>query len=203
MRSQSSLCQPPKFVSLKITIIMMTLGLTISVGGQSELTRATQEEKSDEPRKTMPAPEHQKVHTARLAKNTRYNGGVCDLLTKTVDQLCIDQVWPRALPVIPLRESDFALLGQVENLKPYLSADRTHIYTEITLKIEEAFKSPLNSKIPNGRSLVIDQIGGAITLPSGQVVHDSTRVDFLGRTHVGVRYALFAKRIHDGKDLSL
>jgi hypothetical protein len=88
-------------------------------------------------------------------------------------------------------------------MQPYLSEDRTHIYTEITIRIEEIFKNPPNSKIPSGQTVVINQIGGTIRMTSGQVVHDGTRIDFLGKTHVGGRYVLFAKGIHGGNDLTL
>jgi hypothetical protein len=197
----------PKIIAVLIrftaTLICVGAGLGSAFRGQSELRRPTQEERSVQPLEALPAPDGQKARTARLAKNTRYNGGVCDLKARTPDQLCIDQVWPRALPVIPVKESAFALLGQVEKLQPYLSTDRTHIYTEITVRIEDAFTGPSNSKSTSGRTVIIDQIGGTITMTSGQVIHDGTRVDFLGRTHVGGRYILFAKRIHHGKDLTL
>ena len=51
--------------------------------------------------------------------------------------------------------------------------------------------------------MIIDQEGGIIRLPSGRPVRDQVKVEFLGRTYAGGRYVLFAKRIHNGKDLSL
>jgi hypothetical protein len=140
---------------------------------------------------------------ARLAKNARYNGGVCDLTAAAPDRLCIDQVWPRSLPVIPLDQSDIAVLGLVTSMQPHLSSDHTHIYTEITLSLEEVFKSPRNQRLKANQSVVIDTIGGAITMPSGQTARDNTRIDFLGKTRVGNRYVLFAKKIHHKKDLTL
>lgn len=141
---------------------------------------------------------------ARLARNMRYNGGGCDITALTPGHLCFfDQVWPRALPLIPLKESTIAFAGQVSRIQPYLSGDHTHIYTEITVQIEEIFRSPANSKLLSSQTVVINQIGGTIRMPSGQIVHDGTRIDFLGRTRVGGRYVLFAKKIHEGKDLTL
>jgi hypothetical protein len=145
-----------------------------------------------------------KEREARLTKNMRYNGGGCDITALTPGHSCFfDQVWPRALPLIPLKQSTIAFAGQISKMQPYLSEDRTHIYTEITIRIEEVFKNPPNSKIPSGQTVVINQIGGTIRMTSGQVVHDGTRIDFLGKTHLGGRYVLFAKGIHGGKDLTL
>jgi hypothetical protein len=139
---------------------------------------------------------------ARLEKNKRYNGGACDLTTLTADSVCIDQTWPR-LSLVPIAESKVVVMGQVLRMQPYLSTDRRRIYTEITLRAEEVYKSPMNFKLSADRTLVIDLVGGALKLPSGQVVRDDTRIDFLNKPHVGGRYVLFAKGIHGGRDLSM
>jgi hypothetical protein len=145
-----------------------------------------------------------KERGARLAKDMRYNGGGCDITALKPDHFCFfDQSWPRGLPLIPLQESTIAFAGQVSKIQTYLSEDRTHVYTEITVRIEESFKSPPNSKLASGQTVVVDQIGGAIRMHSGQLVYDGTHIDFLGRTHAGGRYVLFAKNIHQGKDLTL
>lgn len=196
-------------VSIGVMVIMVGLGASVKSvhGAQSDLSRSHQravtDKRDDLSVNDTPATEGQKQRTARSAKNTRYNGGVCDLVAATPDRVCVNQTWPRGLPLIPVKESDIAVLGQVASMQPYLSTDRTQIYTEITVRVEEVFKAPSNFKLTRDKAIVIDQAGGSIKMPSGQVIHDGTRVDFLGRTLAGNRYVLFAKRIHHGKDLTL
>ena len=136
---------------------------------------------------------------SRKAKSARYNGGSCYITVAAPEHECFfEQIWPRSLPVIPYKESSVVLTGRVSGIEPFLSEDRTHIYTEITVRPEQVFKGSSHSTF-----VVIDQIGGTVKAASGRDVHDGTRIDFLGRPRVGGRYVLFAKRVHHGKDLTL
>jgi hypothetical protein len=142
------------------------------------------------------------MDTARQAKSTRYNGGGCDLTVPGRDCF-FEHFAPGAIPLIPLKESAFALLGTVTKVQPYLSADRTHIYTETTIQIEEVFKSPETFNLPPDRTVITDQIGGAMRMDSGRVIHDGSVVDFIGKTYVGGRYVFFLRQVHEGKDLAI
>lgn len=142
------------------------------------------------------------MDTARQAKSTRYNGGGCDLTVHGRDCF-FEHFAPGAIPLIPFKESAFALLGTVTKLQPYLSADRTHIYTETTMQIEEVFKSPESFNLPPDRTLITDQIGGSMRMDSGRVIHDGSVVDFIGEAYVGGRYVFFLRQVHEGKDLAI
>lgn len=141
-------------------------------------------------------------NTAREAKSTRYNGGGCDLTVPGRDCF-FEHFAPGPLPLIPLKQSAFALLGRVTKVQPYLSADRTHIYTETTIQIEEVFKSPEGFSFPSDQTLITDQIGGAMLMASGRVIRDGSRIDFLDQTYVGGRYVFFLRQVHEGKDLAI
>jgi hypothetical protein len=138
----------------------------------------------------------------REARSARYNGGRCDLTVPGRDCF-FEHFAPGALPLIPLKESTLALLGTVTTVKPYLSADRTHIYTETTIQVEEVFKSPDSFTLPPDRTLITDQIGGAMRMASGRVIRDGSVVDFIGKTYVGGRYVFFLRQVHDGKDIAI
>ena len=138
---------------------------------------------------------------ARLAKNLRYNGGGCDL---TQGEDCfMEQYEPRALPLIPLAEGAIAFKGQVVKMQYYLSADRTHVYTEATWKVDEMFKQPKDFKLSSDEIIITDQIGGAIKLHSGRIARDNTRDGFMGKPHIGGRYVVFLQTIHKGEDLTM
>lgn len=140
--------------------------------------------------------------TARAAKSARYNGGGCDLTVPGRDCF-VEHFAPGALALIPLKESEFALLGTAVKVQPYLSADRTHVYTETTIQIEEVFKSPENFSLAPDRTLITDQFGGEIRMAFDRIVHDGSVVDFLGKAYVGGRYVFFLRRVHEGKDLAI
>ena len=51
--------------------------------------------------------------------------------------------------------------------------------------------------------MVIDRLGGALKLKTGQVVRDDIQIDNLGKPKLGKRYVFFARRVNDGSDISL
>jgi len=148
-----------------------------------------------------PLPQDSIEREARLAKNGRYNGGGCDLTQ--VEDCCMEQYEPRALPVIPMEESTIAFKGQVTKIQSYLSADRTHIYAETTWKVDEVFKQPKDVKLSSDETIITDQLGGAVTLHSGRIATDNTRNGFMGKPYIGGRYVVFLTRIHKGEDLAM
>jgi hypothetical protein len=150
-----------------------------------------------------PLPDDSRAREARLSKNKRYGGGKCDLTVER-DQRCffIEQ-WPATLPAIPLDESDLVVVGQVTDTAAYLSSDRTHVYTEVEVRLEEVLKTSADSGTVAGGSVVLDRIGGSIKLRTGQIVSDDSRIASLGMPRTGSRCVFFARKIHKNKDLSL
>jgi hypothetical protein len=100
---------------------------------------------------------------ARREKSVRYNGGGCDITLAIPNHECFfEQTWPRSLLPIPFQESTIVVTGRVSKIEAFLSEDRTHIYTEITVETEVIFKS--FSKLG---SVIIDQIGGTFKTSAG------------------------------------
>lgn len=201
---RTELCSPGVILGLMALLAVTEAKVKFNVGhvgllllSQTAIAESAKEQESDvaDERSFSQGPQERE---ARLAKNKRYNGGGCDL---TRGQDCFFEiVEPGGLPQIPLEESTIAFVGQVLGTQPYLSEDRTHIYTETTFRVEELFKRPANFALPSDKALVVDRIGGAIRKRSGQLVRDGTRSGFIGKPRAGVRYVLFANSVHGGKD---
>ena len=136
-------------------------------------------------------PQDPNEREARLGRNRYFNGGHYDL-TSGEDRF-IEHYAPRMLPAIPLKESGIVFVGSVLKVQPYLSEDRTHVYTEMTFRVEDLFKCPPTFTRPADGTLVIDRIGGTMRLRSGQVVRDYTDLDIGGNPYIGGRYVVFAK----------
>lgn len=142
------------------------------------------------------------VDDARLAKNKRYDAHGRDLTKLEPGEQIFNQTWPRT-EFIPVSQSAVVVLGRAIRIQAYLSEDRSRIYTEITVKVETVFKNKTNNLPSSDEVLDIDFPGGTVQLPSGQVVHDDTKIEFLGKPYVGGRFVLFAVETHGGKDLTL
>ena len=186
---------------LALIVALLSLGLVAQVhpldNSSIGQTSTNQVVIGEEPESSKP-----EERMARQAKSARYNGGGCDLTIP--DRDCFfEGFWPSPFPQIPLKEGALAFVGSVTKVQPYLSLDRTHIYTENTIQIEELFKSPEGFRLPSDRTLIVDQFGGTMRLLSGPVIYDGSRIDFMGQTYVGGRYVFFLLRVHEGRDLGI
>ena len=133
---------------------------------------------------------------ARLGKAKRYNEGKVDLTTLGPGEILIDQRWPR-IEVMPVSDSANVVVGSVLGLQAYLSSDRSRIYTEITVRIEEVLKSEMRDLTG---TVILDKLGGALRMEDGRIVRDPIHICYLGNVRCGARYVFFAKRTHGGLD---
>ena len=140
----------------------------------------------------------------RRAKDTRYNiGGRYLTVRKPNTEYFNEHVWPRGLPLIPASESAVVVTGRAIRMQPHLSQDRSQIYTEISVEVEEVLKSNKKDSLRVGGTVIVDRPGGALKLKSGEIIRDDIVIEGLGKTRVGGRYLLFTERIHKGQDLRL
>lgn len=95
------------------------------------------------------------------------------------------------LPTFPIEESDLIVTGQATAVSAHLSNDKTGIYSEYTIKIEQVLKNGLTSNLSPGSVITIDRAGAAVRYPGGH------RVAYLLAEKklpaVGASYALFLR----------
>ena len=104
-------------------------------------------------------------------------------------------------PAIPVGTSDAIVTGTVKEVNAYISTDRTSVYSEVTLNIEEVLKTDPRYPLVSGLTLSAERPGGAVRFPSGKIL----RRGDLGRNipEAGRRYLLFLKYNEDGNDFSI
>ena len=104
-------------------------------------------------------------------------------------------------PGIPASNSDAVVTGTINDVNAYISSDRTTVYSEVTLNIEEVLKQDPRYPLVSGLTLNAERPGGAVRFPSGKIL----RRGQLGRNipEAGRRYLLFLKYNEDGKDFSI
>lgn len=78
--------------------------------------------------------------------------------------------WDQWVPAIPAAKSSLIVTGEVVNAHAYLSNDRTGIYSEFTLRVEEVFKDNSGASVVPGGVVSMEREGGRVKFPSGRVV---------------------------------
>lgn len=142
------------------------------------------------------------TNPTRAAKNRRHNAGMSSdgsmarRLEEDMDPVVFGQPmthWP-AEPAFPVT-SDVIVMGMVREARAYLSEDRTYVYSEVSVSIEQIFKADPQYGLKAGGTVTGDRVGGAVRFPSGKIL----RRGWWGRRipSTGHRYLLFLKDMGD------
>jgi hypothetical protein len=100
--------------------------------------------------------------------------------------------WMRTLPALPVDASDAIVIGDVTNALAYLSPDKTAVYTEYTVRVDEVLKQSSATPIVTGGFVDAQREGGRVRFPSGRV--QSYITHYQGVPVTGRKYVLFLKR---------
>lgn len=95
------------------------------------------------------------------------------------------------VPTFPVEESDLIVTGIATAASAHLSNDKTGIYTEYTIRIEQVLKDGLGRNPSPDSVITIDRAGGAVRYPDGhRVAYLLAEKKLLS---VGASYALFLR----------
>lgn len=96
------------------------------------------------------------------------------------------------------------VLGTVRAVQPYLSSNRTAIYTEYELEVEEVFKSAGGQVRMFDRTVAVDRMGGVLRRRSGQIISWGFSGSMIPHPlDLHGRYVIFLREVHEGNDLML
>jgi hypothetical protein len=106
------------------------------------------------------------------------------------------------VPAIPLAESDAVAIGEVTGAQAYLSNDRTSVYSEFTVRVEDVLKDGSASPLYSGAQIATQRLGGRVRFPSGKIL---LRGASYGQNmpRLGQRYVFFLNHHDDGQDYSI
>lgn len=99
---------------------------------------------------------------------------------------------PPPLPV----NVELIVVGGIHRRQPYVSDDRTNVYTELTVHIEDILKNNTSSPVYAFEPLTVNRAGGAIRMPNGHVFRYFV-AGVGSMPEVGKRYVLFLQ--HDAE----
>lgn len=200
-----------KNILLVTLIIGLVIGLT-ALSGQSRnnSARKVSQRKTDRKAERNPMPvinyaaprnANEDDSTLRQIRGKRYDHR--GLVNEEAESESVDRTthWWRGLSALPVAQSDAVLLGRVKNAQAYLSNDRTGVYSEFTIRIDQVFKNNEGMKLSLGDSVILEREGGAVQFPSGR----TQRYSLTGQEMpaIGQRYVFFLKHNKQEQNFSI
>lgn len=92
-------------------------------------------------------------------------------------------------PLFPIEESALIVIGEVVMVNAFLSNDKGGVYTEFTIRVDEALKKE-GKKTP--KKVIADREGGVVVYPNGQrVMYQSSE---RGLPQLGSKYLFFLRK---------
>jgi hypothetical protein len=137
-----------------------------------------------------PESKDSKKRERRRKKGLRYDKASNPLSDDYTRKTHVNEGVPRS--ALPVEVSSVILIGTVTEAEAVLSNDRTGVYTELTIQIEEILKDDSQQLSP-GSSIEVERQGGRVRFPSGHITTE--HVTGTGIPCPGKRYLLFLTRV--------
>lgn len=103
--------------------------------------------------------------------------------------------WDAALSALPVVRSAAVVVGQVLKAKAFLSNDKTGIYSEFEVSVEQVLKNDNATPVFQGGSVTAERKGGRVRFPSGRLITYGNRGQGMPKT--GQRCVFFLERNAD------
>lgn len=135
--------------------------------------------------------------TKRKAKDNRFAKGVLDEMPDVTESKIVDGNGLESLPALPVALSDLIIVGNTLNARSYLSTNKTGLFSEFTIAVEEVMKNAGSDQVLAVTSILVEREGGRIRYPSGRIRW--IRFAHEGMPLIGARYVLFLRRAKQGE----
>jgi hypothetical protein len=105
------------------------------------------------------------------------------------------------LSALPKLHSDAVVVGDVVDARAYLSNDKTGVYSEFSVMVNEVIKNFVEQPISPDDSIKVLREGGRVRLPSGRVQFYSISKENMPEGQQ--RYVFFLRRLNEGQGFKL
>jgi hypothetical protein len=195
----------PKLIGL---ILLIAGVIALTMPGQGQKTSTIAKEKPHRQRNlpivdfAEPKPAEATLLAKQRVKASRYDRRSSQVIEEgyMIDGRKWSSHWSSDLTALPFAQSDVVLIGTVMSSKAHLSNDKTGIYSEFEVQVEEALKNALKDSNDIGATVYLERFGGAVRFPSGVI--QKYEVTGQGMPGLGERYLFFLKRM-DKTDFSI
>jgi hypothetical protein len=115
-----------------------------------------------------PEPAEPERRAARKIKNGYYDksGFAVKDPSPRVDEESLESEWALHLPALPAAQSNAVITGEILTSEAHLSNDKTGIYSEFTIRINEVLKGA-DFGLHDGDTLTVDRSGGTVQYANG------------------------------------
>jgi hypothetical protein len=136
--------------------------------------------------------------TKRREKGKHYDNGYISREPK--HYLSLFSEWDLNLAALPVEQSNAVVVGTTLSGGAFMSPDKTGVYTELSLKIEEVIYKDRDSVIGGG-TIAISRMGGLVRYQTGE----ETLFRIVGQNMptIGKRYLFFLKAMPNSDDFQI
>ncbi len=190
-------------MSIKIRTILILLSLTVIsalvvLRAQNKKSEPSQKQPLDEYQSqfpivefTAPEPTNSEERARRRAIGDKYNEAQIPV-SEYVEAITSSAHWMVGLTAFPVDKSKAVIIGEVLDAQAHLSTDKTGVYSEFKIRIDEILKDESGLSLSRGDSLIAERPGGRVRFPSGHIT--LSFISAQGMPVVGQRYVLFLTR---------
>jgi hypothetical protein len=192
-----------RVVSLSLALLSIVVISTMAaLRGQSvvETASAQQEKDVDDYSPVADYNDSETIDEAKRSKKKKKDGrfrkGIIEERNGTGD-IIISNEWLDRLPAFPIALSDRIVIGEVTDAQAYLSTNKTGIFSEFTILIEEVLKNNTSTLLYQGATIATEREGGSVRYPSGRIQRYKFQYQGVPRPHR--RYLLFLRSAVPGE----
>jgi hypothetical protein len=143
-----------------------------------------------------------KEHSKRKEKNKRFdkrNLVSGDPTTRVTSMARVIEGYN--IPPLPVSKSGLIITGEVLTSQAYLSNDKSGVYTELTIRVQEVIKNSLPVRVNKRDLITVEREGGIVRYSNGhQRLHQLAEE---GMPTVARQYVLFLRDMEQGEDYYL
>ncbi|HVG31749.1 MAG TPA: hypothetical protein VM911_01655 [Pyrinomonadaceae bacterium] len=151
---------------------------------------------------SAPAPADPEQRAKREAKGKKYDKSPMTVTPSDTDGVTSSmEHWAEGLPAIPADQSNAIVIVEVTDAQAYLSGDKTGVYSEFTVRIDDVLKNNCPRQLTCSSLITVERPGGRVRFPSGHVGQYFTVGQGMPRS--GRRYLLFLTCQNQDKDFQI
>lgn len=196
-----------KRIALVISLAVLLVGFTATL-----ITVDTQSQTKNAPQQQNPEPDipvvdinsqsfrNDENKDLRTNRGQKYNTGfpIKDVAKPPVEILELPLSHASVKPALPISQSDAILIGLVTESQAFLSSDKSYVYSEFTVQIEDVLKNFSPAALAPNITTTVERSGGIVRFSSGKTQRLGNGGEGLPQKQK--RYLFFLKWSDAGKD---